>query len=180
MARPSKPLSMQTKNLTKEEIETRQAAEKMLKTEGDKVYEVPSKLDKNAKKIYENLVEQLKPLNILSDLDIDALCLVCNALHQMEVAINDINKNGQVIYIKNDNGDITRVMKNPSVETYKTFASLYDSAGAKLCMNPSARAKLSAEIAAVLREERQLEQEEKKEELSKEEIELKWLMGDGK
>ena len=190
MARPSKPLDMQSKHLTKEELETRLAAEKMLKSEGDKVYKVPSKLDKNttlckffnlsSKKIYKNLVELLKPLNILSDLDIDSLCLVCNALCQMEVAIRDINENGQVIYIKNDNGDITKVMKNPSVETYKTFASLYDSAGAKLCMNPSARAKLSAEIAAVLREEQQLQQEEQKQELSKEESELKWLMGGGK
>ena len=180
MARPSKPLDMQSKHLTKEELETRLAAEKMLKSEGGKVYKVPSKLDKTAKKIYKNLVELLKPLNILSDLDIDSLCLVCNALCQMEVAIRDINENGQVIYIKNDNGDITKVMKNPSVETYKTFASLYDSAGAKLCMNPSARAKLSAEIAAVLREEQQLQQEEQKQELSKEESELKWLMGGGK
>ena len=91
----------------------------------------------------------------------------------MDIAINDINEKGQVIYIKNDMGDIIKAMKNPSVEVYKTFASLYDSVGGKLCMNPSARAKLSAEIAAVLRED---QQEEKKQELTKEEIELKWLM----
>lgn len=173
MARPSKPLELQTKHLTKEEIETRSKAEKMLKTSSDKVYKTPSKLDKNAKKIYKNLVDKLKPLDILSDLDIDSLCLISNALYQMEVAMEDINRNGQVIYIKNEMGEITKAIKNPSVETYKTFASLYDSAGGKLCMNPSARAKLSAEIAAVLREE---QQEEKKQELTKEEIELKWLM----
>ena len=90
----------------------------------------------------------------MSDLDIDSLCVVANSLHQMEIAIKDINENGQVIYIKNELGEVLKVMKNPSVETYKTFASLYDSAGGKLCLNPSARAKLSAEIAAVLREEK--------------------------
>lgn len=175
MARPSKPLELQSKHLTKEEIDIRSKVEKMLKTSSDKVYKVPSKLNKIAKKIYKNIVDKLKPLDILSDLDIDSVTIVSNALHQMDIAINDINEKGQVIYIKNDMGDIIKAMKNPSVEVYKTFASLYDSVGGKLCMNPSARAKLSAEIAAVLREE---EKEEIEKELTKEELEMKWLMGD--
>lgn len=175
MARPSKQLDLQTKHLTKEEIESRSKAEKMLKTTADKVYKSPTNLHKTAKKIYKNIVEKLEPLDILSDLDIDSLCVVANSLHQMEIAIKDINENGQVIYIKNELGEVLKVMKNPSVETYKTFASLYDSAGGKLCLNPSARAKLSAEIAAVLREE---EKEEIEKELTKEELEMKWLMGD--
>ena len=40
MARPSKPLNLQTKHLTKEEIESRSKAEKMLKTTADKVYRI--------------------------------------------------------------------------------------------------------------------------------------------
>ena len=45
MARPAKPLELSTKHLTKEEIESRKKAEKMLQVDDKKVYKIPKKLE---------------------------------------------------------------------------------------------------------------------------------------
>lgn len=174
MARPSKPLELQTKHLTKEEIETRSKAEQMLKTSSDKVYKVPTKLNKNTKKIYKNLVENLRPLDILTDLDIDLLCVTADAIHQMEVAQMDIDTNGQVIHIRDKDGCIVKAIKNPSVEVFRAYENIFRASCGQLCLSPSARAKLSADMAVILREE---QQEEQKPAITQEDLEIAWLIG---
>lgn len=155
MARPAKPLGLQSSHLTKEEVETRQKAEKMLKIDDEKVYEIPKKLKKKEQKImYLEIVELLKPLEILSDLDVELICTVVEARYQMGKAMKDIDKNGQVIYIKNENGDIVKATKNPAVEVYKTFEAVFSRGCGQLAMSPSARASLSASIANLLKEDK--------------------------
>lgn len=174
MSRPSKPLELQNSHLTKEEIETREKAEKMLKVSDEKVYKKPKKLkQKVLQNMYLEIVNLLKPLDILSDLDIDLICTVVESRYQMEKAMRDINKNGQVIYIKNENGDIARATKNPSVEVYKTFEAVFSRGCGQLGMSPASRASLSISIAELLKEE---DSEENKPKLTKEELEMAWLM----
>lgn len=175
MARPAKPLELQSSHLTKEEIETRSKVEKMLKSSSEKVYKTPSKLNKDTKKIYKNLVEKLKPLDILSDLDIDLLCVTADSIYQMEVARADIELNGQVIYIYNEEGQITKAMKNPSVEVFRAYENIFRSSCGQLCLSPSSRAKLSAEIANAIRDE---QKEDSKPEMTKEQLEIAWLTGE--
>lgn len=175
MARPSKPVELQSKHLTKEEIETRSKAEKMLKTTSDKVYKTPKHLNAETKIIYKGLVDKLKPLDILNDLDIDILCVTSDALYQMEVARLDIEKNGQVIYVRNDMGDIIKAIKNPSVEVFRAYENIFRSSCGQLCLSPSARAKLSAEIANVMKEENK--EDDKKVKMTKEQLEIAWLTG---
>ena len=177
MSRPSKPVNMQTCHLTKDEIESRSKAEQMLKSSSDKVYNAPVRLNKATRKIYTNIVENLRPLDILSDLDIDLVCVTADALYQMEVARKDINENGQVIHMKDKDGNFVKVIKNPSVEVFRAYENIFRSSCGQLCMSPSSRAKLSAEIAAVLREEKQLEEDKKKQEEEAKNSELAWLMG---
>ena len=167
MARPSKPLEMQSKHLTKEEIESRSQAESMLKSSDDKVYEPPVGLNKETQKIYKEMVEKLRPLNILSNLDIDLLSVTSDALYPMEVARRDIEKHGQVIHVENEFGAIVKAIKNPSVEVFRAYENIFRSSCGQLCLSPSARAKLSAEIALSLKEENK----------NSKNAELDWLIG---
>lgn len=176
MARPSKPLELQNSNLTKEEVENREIAEKMLKVSNEKVYKIPKKLKgKVLQNMYLEIVKLLKPLDILSDLDIDLICTVVESRYQMDRALRDINKNGQVIHVKNENGELTRVTKNPSVEVYKTFEAVFSRGCSQLGMSPSSRASLSISIAELLKEEKSENNECK---ITKEDLELYYLTGE--
>lgn len=74
MARPRQPIDLLLykgkKNLTKEEIEERQAQE--VKAPSDKV-KPPSYLDKDLKKEFRQISNELVQIGIMSNLDVDAL-----------------------------------------------------------------------------------------------------------
>lgn len=146
----------------------------MLKTSSDKVYSVPKHLNKETRAIYKELIELLKPLNLLCDLDINLLIVVADSIYQMNKARTDINKNGQVIYIRDKEGNITKVSKKPSVDVFKNYEGIFRAACTQLYLSPSARAKLGSEMAAFIKELKESETEEK--EVTKEDIELAWLV----
>ena len=174
MATVAKPLSLSTKHYTKEEIEAREKAEKMLKTSSEKVYKAPSKLNKDTKKIYKSLVEKLKPLDILTDLDIDLLCITSDAIYQIHKATEEINKYGQVLYQFDEDGNVTKATKNPAIDVVKNYEAIFKSGCSQLCMSPSARAKLSSELAELFKEE---QQEQQQPQLTREQLEVAWLTG---
>lgn len=74
MARPRQPIDLLLykgkKNLTKQEIEERQSQE--VKASSDKV-KPPSYLDKDLKKEFKQLSNELVQIGIMSNLDVDAL-----------------------------------------------------------------------------------------------------------
>lgn len=174
MARQTKAVSTVTKNLSKEERNIRATVEEMLKTSSDKVYNVPKNLNKETQVIYKELIELLKPLDLLCDLDINLLIVVSDSIYQMNKAREDINKNGQVIHIKDNEGNITKASKNPSVDVFKNYEGIFRASCAQLSLSPSARAKLGAELASLVKELKEDEAEEK--EVTKEDIELSWLV----
>lgn len=175
MSRPNKPISMQNRHLSKDEINTREQLEGILTGTKDIVYKAPVKLNMEQQKIYKNLVELLKPLDILSDLDVELVTLASDSIYQMDEARKNIEELGQVIVITDNEGNIVKVSKNPSIEIYKTFENIYNRCCSQLALSPSARAKLSAEITNAIRLQKQ-EEEDQPKELSKEELELQWLM----
>ena len=175
MSRPSKPISMQNRHLSKDEINTREQLEGIFTGTKDTVYKAPVKLNMEQQKIYKNLVELLKPLDILSDLDVELVTLAADSIYQMNKARENIEEFGQVMVVTDNEGNIVKVSKNPSIEIYKTFENIYNRCCSQLALSPSARAKLSAEISNAIRLQKQ-EEEDKPKELSKEELELQWLM----
>ena len=72
MARPCKPIETQSRHNTKEEIEARKKQEEKLKGLADKI-KPPGYLNKEQKKIFKYIVDQLKASGILSNLDIYVL-----------------------------------------------------------------------------------------------------------
>lgn len=90
MARPSKPISVQSRHNTKEEIEKRKEQEERLKGLTDKI-KPPKHLTKNQKKIFKFIVEQLKVSGILSNLDIfmlTACAIAVDRINEIEEMIN--------------------------------------------------------------------------------------------
>ncbi len=91
MARPSKPISVQSRHNTKEEIEKRKEQEERLKGLADKI-KPPKHLTKNQKKIFKFIVDQLKASGILSNLDIFMLTTCAIAVDRINGIEEMINK----------------------------------------------------------------------------------------
>ena len=141
----SKPIGLQSRHNTKEEIEKRKQAEDKIKGNDNLVYQVPKSItDKKQKELYLNLVEELRATGILNNLDIELLKQTVNAIVQMEGANKLIKKYGQVIQ-KADGS----LQKNPSINVYKDFYGVYYQSCNQLGLSPVARAKIaSANVSA--------------------------------
>lgn len=95
MSRPCKNISAMSKHLTKEEIEGRQAIEDKLKGSDDKL-KPPSYLNSNQKKIFKNIVNELRASGILSNLDnyiLTTAAIAIDRLQEIEKLINEDIKN---------------------------------------------------------------------------------------
>lgn len=135
----AKPINLSNKHYTKKEIEQREEAEARFKGKDDLVYKVPAELKTNKeKKLYSLIVEELRPTNILSNLDISILVQTVNALIQMEEAKRLIKLHGQLI-VKEDGS----LQKNPAINIYKDFYSIFYQCSTALGLNPTSRSKLA-------------------------------------
>lgn len=95
MARPCKPIETQSRHNTKEEIEARKNQEEKLKGLADKI-KPPKYLNKEQKKIFKYIVDELKASGILSNLDIYVLAtcsIAISRLIEIETQINEDIKN---------------------------------------------------------------------------------------
>lgn len=99
MARPSKSVSVMSKNLTKEEKTTRLETEQKLKGESDNI-SPPSYLSKQQKDIFNNLVNELKASGILGNLDIYILSTCSISIDRLQEIEKIINKNITELYNK--------------------------------------------------------------------------------
>lgn len=142
IAKSSKPVALMQKNLTKEEKEARLEAESKVKTASDLVYEVPADIVKAEQEVYKFLVEELKELDILCNLDIELLKLTANTVVNIREAKKNIRKYGQII--ERANGDL---VKNPAITVLKDFESIFNRCCRELCLSPQSRMALSRMLA---------------------------------
>ena len=96
MARPSKSVKTTSKNLTKEEKEKRQETEEILKGGADKITP-PKHLNARQKKIFNNIVDELKSSGILGNLDVYILATCSIALDRIQEIEKMINKDSTLI-----------------------------------------------------------------------------------
>lgn len=143
--RPQMPLSVimgggNKSHLTKEEIEKRKKAETRLKPKADKV-SCPSWLDGVARAEWQRIIGDLKELELVSNLDLTALAMYCDAYSKYRVASELVRKEGPVIEFRNATGAVNQV-KHPAVEVMKTMAGIAKSYGAEFGLSFGARARL--------------------------------------
>lgn len=100
MARPSKSVSMTSKNLTKEEIRVRQETEDKLKGAADSI-SPPSHLNDQQKEIFNYIVDELKASGILGNVDIYILSTCSIAIDRLQEIEKMINEDVNNLFNKN-------------------------------------------------------------------------------
>ncbi|WP_019850637.1 phage terminase small subunit P27 family [Desulfitobacterium sp. PCE1] len=138
MARAAKPIELQTKHLTKEEIAKRKDAEQKLKGDDALVYKPPKHLKPEEKKIYRFLVKELQASGILCNLDIMILEQTVDSVCRLKECKALIDQYG--ILLKKGNDEFA---KNPACTAYKDYNSIFNKCCMELGLSPSARAKLA-------------------------------------
>lgn len=127
--------------LTKAEIEARKKAEAKLTPNKDKI-KCPSWLDKEAKKEWKRIYKELEELNLLTNVDITALAIYCDAYSKYIQANKEIEEKGMFVEYTNKAG-ATNTIENPAINTAKKYADIIRRMCAEFGLTPSARAKLT-------------------------------------
>lgn len=144
MAKASKPVALMQKNLTKEEKEARLEAESKLKGNADLVYEAPTDLVKEEKEVYLFLVNELKELDIINNLDIELLKLASNSIVELKKARVNVRKYGQLI--QKPDGSL---VKNPAITILRDYEAIFNRCCRELCLSPQSRMALSKMMADI-------------------------------
>ena len=154
--RPPKPIDVVVldgkKHLTKAEIEARRALENKYKPNMDKVV-CPDWLDAEAKKHWALLSAELQTLNLLTNVDVGALAICCDALSKFVKANQEIEKHGMLVTYTNKGGN-KNIVPNPYVALSNKYSDVYKRYCTEFGLTPAARLKLAApkEIAKPLTE----------------------------
>ena len=96
MARPCKSVAAQSKHLTAAEKKARTDAEEKLKGASNKITP-PTNLNPNQKKIFKNIVNELKASNILCNLDTYILTSCSIAIDRLQSIENMINEDDSLL-----------------------------------------------------------------------------------
>lgn len=142
MPKASKPVSMMNKHLSKDEVEALKDAEAKVKTASDKVYEIPTDIIKSEQEVYKFIVEEMRELDLLTNLDIERIKICANAVVNIRQARVLIRKYG-LVYEKPDGS----LQKNPAVNVLKDYEAIYSKCEKELCLSPQSRMALSKMIA---------------------------------
>lgn len=134
MGRTRIPLSEQKGDLTKERQERRKAEQELVKTQKKYIEKAPVWLSKRAKKEYKRLLDNIKDMDMLGDLDANNLACYCNAFDKYLIAEEDVSERGTIIEGK----------ENPSVLLQIKFAKEMREFGKQCGLSIDSRLKFAA------------------------------------
>lgn len=129
------------KHLTKAEIEQRTKAEESIKPKTDKV-KPPEWLDETACTEWNRIIKELKRLELVSNIDVAALAICCDAYSKYVKATMDINKTGLLMQYTNKGGN-KNVVYNPLITIATKYSDIYKKYCAEFGLTPAARIKLA-------------------------------------
>lgn len=143
MARPKKPASLKKgRSENKKKLSIRDAQEKRLMGDSDKLKTVPQYLDEVAKAYYLFLITELEISGLLTNLDIPVLEQTADALSKIKQCDDIINAEGLIIkQIDRYGNQITK--EHPAVKTKMQYMNQFKALEGKLGMSPSSRAQLA-------------------------------------
>ena len=130
MARPAKSVSVSNGKISVEEKRQRQNVENTLKGSTDKI-KPGSYLSKNQKKIFKNIVEELKKSKILGNLDV-------YILNQAAISIDRLQ-----ILDKQANEDHNLSLDKDFKSAHDMYTKQFFRCCNELCLSPQSRARLS-------------------------------------
>lgn len=129
------------KHLTKAEIEKRTTTEQSLKPKKNKV-KCPGWLDDIAVEEWQRIIRELKRLELVTNIDVAALSICCDAYSKYVKATMAINKSSLIITHTNKGGN-KDVIQNPLINVATKYSEIYKKYCGDFGMTPSSRIKLS-------------------------------------
>lgn len=143
MSRARRPASVKKgKSETKEHLKRREEIEQMLKGSDDEIYAVPNYFTEEEKIYYKWLVDELKDLNILSNLDKPLLEQTANCIWIMRKCDDEIRENGIIVQKVDRYGNLED-KENPAIKIKLNFQTKYTTLCNQLGLSPSARATIA-------------------------------------
>jgi P27 family predicted phage terminase small subunit len=135
------PLKNIKKHLTHAEIETRTAQEASVKPKMTRIG-APGWLDKMARSEWTRIIGELKRLELISNIDVAALAICCDAYSKYMKATADIDKVGLLINITDKKGNTT-ILPNPLITIANKYADIYKKYCVDFGLTPIARLRLA-------------------------------------
>lgn len=108
---------------------------------------VPSRLSPEARKVYKTVVTQLFAMKILQPVDEPALCIFANAIATINKMQAELDKEGYVTYIKDEDGNVSGVTVNPMQKVLKDAINTANTIGSQFGWSPVARMRLVSMLA---------------------------------
>lgn len=127
--------------LSKVELEARQAAEDAIKPASDNIVR-PTWLDPIGRKMWEDINGELTVTGLITNVDVYALAIACDAYSKYVKASKSIKKDGLVLEYKNSIGAVNKVA-NPNVAIAQKYATQFKSFCSEFGLSPAARARLA-------------------------------------
>lgn len=145
MGRPRKVISIQTGNIKKDVRARREYEESLIKTEGDELDKVPTSvfLDATAKKEYTRIKKNLEGIEIIGNLDRNAMIVYANAYSMYMRASKEIKKKDFEPVVETSSGK----KPNPIYTILEQAKKDMETSGNALGMSASSRLKIAAEKA---------------------------------
>ena len=142
MARPPKPIDVTLGHKSKEEIENRKNAEDSLRANDDKLKTAPSWLSKQAKVEYRKLYNEIKDLDVCSNLDINALAMIAMCLAKIKECEEIIAEEGMSVKVLKNGIVVTS--EHPIIRTQLKYMEMLKKYMSEVNLfSPSGRSKLA-------------------------------------
>ncbi len=146
MGRKAKPIHLHLlegnrSRLTKQEIEERVEAEKKLRPNKDRV-RPPVWLDSIAKKEFKRIAKELDELDLVTNIDINALATYCDAYSDYIECTKIIKEEGLMVEYTNKAAETNRV-PHPLLTKKKQLHEQMKTLAVEFGLTPSSRAKIS-------------------------------------
>lgn len=130
MARPRKPIDLQTRNNKVVDYQRKKLEEQVVTVESDQLEKPPTWLvDATAKKEWKRLVNELKNINIIGNLDLNNLGAYCNAYSYYRKATKELK--GEPLTVEKNTRYGVQMVPNPLIgiqakylEEMRQYASL--------------------------------------------------------
>lgn len=145
MGRQRKPVDVirmdGKKHLTKAEIEARKVAEEKIKPKKGAI-KCPAWLDPEAKKYWKVISKELQGIDLLTNVDVGALAICCDAYSKFVQATEEIEKHGMMVVYTNKGGQ-KNVVANPYVAVANKYSEIYKKYCGDFGLTPVARVKIA-------------------------------------
>lgn len=145
VGRKSQPINVikmrGNKHLTKAEIEARQAAENRIKPQANRI-RPPTWLPSEGKREFKRIIKEMKDLDVLTNVDVDALAVYCDAYVTYIECTRIVEAEGLQIKHVNKAG-AENMVPHPMLSKKRQLADQMKALATEMGLTPSSRSRIA-------------------------------------